>query len=622
MPGAEPTRRPSVGTLLVASAAALTAFVAVGAGGYTRYVLALVIIQVIAALSLNVLMGYGGQISLGQAAFVGVGAFAAAQFHEWNFPFLLVVPAAVLTTTIVATIVGLPSLRIRGLQLAVTTLAFGVVAERLLFTRPWAASSSTGIGTPRPELVKSDGAFLVLTAAAFAGVIVADLMLRRSRIGRALFAIRDREDTAAARGVPVARTKLLAYALSGAYAGLAGSLYAFLLERITPGPFTVWASLGYVAVVVIGGQASFAGVVIAAAAFAAMPELLRPATTWSPLVGAIALTLVPVLRPEGLGWLVDRPLRLFGRSKTPPTISDDTALDPQTTARCIATLAPPRRQLRLTVPVRDLLVVDDLRVAYGGNMVLTSVSFVVHRGERLGLIGPNGAGKTTLFGCLSGFVTPKSGVMQYRGVDLRSLAPEQRPSLGIVRTFQNVGLSPRQTVWENVVACQHSLASYGLASALVRTSTVRKAERHLKDRAEAALTLTGLSGLAHQRVIDLPHGQQRLAEVAAAAAAGPEMLMLDEPAAGMSPEEADNLVAILDHLATGLDLTLVVIDHHVPFVTALCDRVIVLADGHVISEGSPAEVTSDPLVRAVYLGTEVKRPDRAPEPVALEASSG
>lgn len=613
---AEPPHRPSIGSTLLVIAGTGTAVLAIGAGGYTRYVIALVIIQVIAALSLNVLMGYGGQISLGQAAFVGVGAFAAAQYHDWSMPFVLIIPAVVATTALAATIVGLPSLRIRGLQLAVTTLAFGVVAERLLFTRPWAASSSTGAAAPRPELLKSDVAFLALTAAALMIVCFADLSLRRSRIGRALFAIRDREDTAAARGVPVARTKLLAYAISGAYAGLAGALYAFLLERITPGPFSVWASLGYVAIVVIGGQASFGGVAVAAVAFTALPELLRPATTWAPLSGAIALTLIPVLRPEGLGWLLDRRARirlLFpDAAPTHQLESGDRVLH-----SAIETLRPPRRRLRLAVPVRDLLVVDDLRVSFGGNAVLTGVSFVVHRGERLGLIGPNGAGKTTIFGCLSGFVTPTSGTLRYRGLDLRTLPPEDRPALGIVRTFQHVGLSPTQTVWDNVVGCQHNLTGYGLAAALVRTTTVRQAERLLAERAEAALTLTGLVDLAGQRVMDLPHGQQRLAEVAAAAAAGPELLMLDEPAAGMSPGEADALVGILDELGTGLQLTLLVIDHHVPFVTALCDRVIVLADGHVISSGSPDEVTSDPRVMEVYLGTAV-----APEARPMMAPAG
>ncbi len=589
---AEPQHRPTLGALLLAGAALATAAAALGAGAYTRYVLALVIIAVIAALSLNLLMGYGGQISLGQAAFVGVGAFAAAQYREWGVPFVVILPAAVLTTALIASVVGLPSLRIHGLQLAVTTLAFGVVAERLLFTRPWTTSSSTGAAAPRPAIVQSDGAFLVLVAGAFGLVVIVDLMLRRSRVGRALFAVRDRERTAAASGVPVARTKLLAYALSGAYAGLAGALYAFLLERITPGPFTVWASLGYVAIVVVGGPASFSGVVVAAVAFTALPELLRPAATWAPLTGALALTVMPVLRPEGLGWLLDRPVPTLWHRRTA-----EVATAP------LATLAPPRRSLRLAVPVRDLLVVQDLHVSFGGNAVLTGVDFTVRRGERLGLIGPNGAGKTTVFECLSGFVRPAAGGIRYRGIDLLAQPAEARPSLGMVRTFQHVGLSPARSVWDNVLACQHSVIDYGLTAALARTAAVRRAERHVADRAEAALALTGLASLAHRRVVDLPHGQQRLAEVAAAAAAGPELLLLDEPAAGMSPEEADNLVAILDQLAAGLGLTLLVIDHHVPFVTALCDRLIVLSDGHVIASGPPEVVTADPLVAAVYLGT-------------------
>jgi branched-chain amino acid transport system permease protein len=616
---AEPLHRPTLGAGVLTVAAAAVTVMAVGSGGYTRYVLALVLISVIAALSLNVLMGYAGQISLGQAAFVGVGAFAAAQYQAWGLPFLAVLPAAVATTALAATVVGLPSLRIRGLQLAVTSLAFGVVAERLIFTRPWAAGSSTGAAAPRPDLVAGDGAYLALTAGALAVIVVADLMLRRSRVGRALFAVRDREDTAAASGVPVARTKLLAYAISGTYAGVAGALYAFLLERITPGPFTVWASLGYVAIVVVGGLASFSGVIVAAVAFTALPELLRPAATWAPLTGAVALMLMPVLRPEGLGWLLDRPLRLRRRSPARP--GPEAAAAPAGDAAALAALAPPRRSLRLAVPVRDLLTVEGLHLSYGGNAVLTGVDFTVRRGERLGLIGPNGAGKTTIFNCVSGFVRPKAGAIRYRDLDLLSLPPEDRPSLGLVRTFQQVGLSPRRTVWDNVLACQHSVIDYGLAAALTRSGNVRRSERLVADRAEAALHLTGLADLAAQQVIDLPHGQQRLAEVAAAAAAGPELLLLDEPAAGMSPEEAEHLSALLDELARGLGLTLLVIDHHVPFVTSLCDRLVVLSDGQVIASGRPEAVTADPQVVAVYLGTSPPAAPggERPEP-ALEAS--
>jgi branched-chain amino acid transport system permease protein len=584
--------------VLAATACAVLA-VLPGAGAYTLYVLALVAAQIIAVLSLNLLMGYAGQVSLGQAALVGSGAYAAAQLAAWGVPFPLVIPAAAVATGAMAAVVGLPSLRIRGLQLAATTLAFGIVAERLIFARPWDRASSLGVAAPRPSYVAGDRAFLMVTLAGLVLVGLLDVAVRRSRVGRAFRAVRDREDTAAARGVPVASTKLLAYALSGVYAGVAGGCLAFLVERVTPAPFTVWASLGLVATVVVGGLGSFAGAVVAGATFAGLPELLRPAATLTPLAGALLLAVVPILRPGGLGWLLDRklpPLRL--RRRAP----QGGAPLPGTSPEAAAVPGPARRPLPLVVPVRSLLVARDVEVAFGGNRVLRGAGFEVDRGESVGLIGPNGAGKTTLFNCVSGFLRPSAGEIRYRGRDLLALPPEARPWLGLARTFQQVGLSGPQTVRDNLLLAQYVVEPYGVAAALARTPRVRRAEAELAARAEAALELVGAADLADVAVADLPHGSQRLVEVAAALAAGPELILLDEPAAGMGPDETAALAALLRRLRASLGLTLVVIDHHVPFVTAVCDRVYVLVEGAVIAEGPPEQIRRHPTVAAVYLG--------------------
>ena len=596
-------RRIPTGAVVLGATGALVLAVLPGAGGYTLFVVALVVVQVIAVLSLGLLMGYAGQVSLGHAAFVGVGAYAAAQLVAWHVPFALVIPGAALMTAGTATIVGLPSLRIRGLHLAATTLAFGIAAERLLFARPWDETSNLGMSAVRPAVVASDLRFLGLVVAALAVVAVLDRSIRRSRVGRAFLAVRDGEDIAASRGISVARTKLLAYALSGLYAGIAGGCLAFLLERVTPGRFSVWASLGYVAMVVVGGLGSFAGAVAAGVGFTALPELLRATSTYAPLAGAVLLMVVPIIRPQGMGWLLDRPI--IGRRRAP-------ASRPEIDAGS-ASLQPPMRPLRLSLPVRTLLSLEDVTLSYGGLQVLRTVSLDVGRSEAVGLIGPNGAGKSTIFNCVSGFADPH-GSIRYRGIELLTLPADARAGLGIARTFQQVGLCANQTVRDNVVLAQHSLARYGVLPALMRAPHVRRAERAVAVRADAALELAGIVDLADVRVADLPHGRQRLAEVAAVLASGADLLLLDEPAAGMDAAEAAELSTLLCRLRADLNFSMLVIDHHVPFVAALCDWLYVLVEGGVAAEGTAADVQADPMVAAVYLGRE-----RAARPEPLVA---
>lgn len=579
---------PTVGGVLVVVLLGVGALIAPVLGPYTLFVLALVVVQVIAVLSLNLLMGYAGQISLGQAALVGVGAYGTAQLAEWSLPFPATLLAAALVTAAVATVVGLPSLRIRGLHLAAVTLSFGLAAG-LLFARPWDPAATMGVTIPRPGIVLDDARFLALCLGVLVLVLAVDASVRRSRIGRAFLAVRDREDTAAARGIPVGTTKLLAYALSGLYAGLAGGLYAYLLERLTSSPFDVWSSLGYVAAVVVGGLGSWSGAAVAATAFNALPELLRPAATLAPLAGAVLLMLMPVLRPEGLGWLLDRRLWHPRRQATLP---------PPEPPR------PPPRPLSLSVPVRTLLEVDELHVHFGGLRVLTGTSLTIHRGELLGLLGPNGAGKTTLFNAMSGFVQPQQGAIRFRGRDVLATPPHARPAMGIGRTFQQMGLCDGQTVLANVLLAQHTVARYGVLPALVRTPAVRSHERTLQSRARAALEAVGILELTDERVRDLPFASQRLVEIAAVLAAGPELLLLDEPAAGTSPEDARLLGKRLRDLCDRLGVTIVLIEHHVPLVVEVSDRVAVLAEGRLLTEGPPAQVQADPRVAAVYLGTD------------------
>jgi branched-chain amino acid transport system ATP-binding protein len=323
--------------------------------------------------------------------------------------------------------------------------------------------------------------------------------------------------------------------------------------------------------------------------------VLRSTAAYAPLAGAVLLMTLPIVRPQGLAWVLERPL---WRARRQRDHTDGGAGDRE---RDALELRPPRRPLRLLLPAHPLLAVEHVTLSFEGLQVLDDVSLEVHRGESVGLIGPNGAGKSTLFNCLSGFLQPR-GSIRYHGLELVGRPPELRASLGIGRTFQQVGLCQAQTVWENTLLAQHSLATYGVLPSIVRPAPVRRTEAELAARARAALDLAGIADLAGERVVNLPHGRQRLAEVAAVLAAGPDLLLLDEPAAGMDPGEADELAALLTSLQEQLGFTMVVIDHHVPFVADVCSYVYVLVEGAVVAQGTAAEVQRDPVVAAVYLG--------------------
>jgi branched-chain amino acid transport system ATP-binding protein/branched-chain amino acid transport system permease protein len=591
-----PGGRLDAGTVVLVLAAAALALGIPRMGAYHLYVVALVGTQVIAVLSLNLLMGYAGQVSLGQAAFVGMGAFGAAQFAAWGVPFPLTIVAAGVATAGAAAIVGLPSLRIRGLQLAATTLAFGIMAELLIFARPWDPASTAGVAIARPSIIAGDRPFALVVVATILLVLLIDTRIRRSRLGRAFLAVRDREDTAAARGVPVGRVKLAAYVFSGLYAGIAGALFAYLLESVSATPFSLFASLSYVAAVVIGGLGSWKGAVVAGALLAALPEVGRgPFVTWTPLAGAALLMIVPVLRPDGLAWLL---ARRFGGGRVPSPEAGEH--DQPALRRALA--ADDRRALPLTMPVRTLLVADDVHVSFGGLHVLRGLSLEVRRGETVGLIGPNGAGKTTFFNCVSGFLRPDAGRLTYRGRDLLTMPNHARAGLGIVRTFQQVGLSSQQTVWQNVLAAQHARAAYGWFPGLLRTPAVARIEADCARRTDVALTVLGLRDVAGARLGGLPHGKQRLTEIAAAVAAGPELLVLDEPGAGMGPDEAAEFAERLDALRGDLGFTVFIIEHHMPLIARLCEYVYALTDGRAMAEGTVEQVQRDPVVVATYLG--------------------
>jgi branched-chain amino acid transport system ATP-binding protein len=259
----------------------------------------------------------------------------------------------------------------------------------------------------------------------------------------------------------------------------------------------------------------------------------------------------------------------------------------------------------------------DVSIRFGGLQALTDVSLKVEEFEIVGLIGPNGAGKTTIFNCITGFYRPNSGRVFFQGQDVSDLATHQRSALGMGRTFQNVGLVKTETVLTNMLTAQHSAIEYGAAAGMFGSPASVAVERSLRRRADALLEILQLGPLRDRPVQGLPYGTLKRVEIATALATDPDLLMLDEPGSGMGPDEADRLGDELLELRREFDLTVVMIEHHVPLVVRVCDYVYVLNFGQLLTEGLPDEVRTHPQVVAAYLGEEV--PEAMEQVTEMEA---
>jgi branched-chain amino acid transport system ATP-binding protein len=253
-----------------------------------------------------------------------------------------------------------------------------------------------------------------------------------------------------------------------------------------------------------------------------------------------------------------------------------------------------------------ILETFDVSIRFGGLQALRDVSLQVNEFEIVGLIGPNGAGKTTIFNCITGFYRPQSGRVIFKGEDVSELPSHRRSAMGMGRTFQNVGLVKTETVLTNMLTAQHSGIEYGAVAGIAGVPTTFRAEAHLRDRSERILELLNLEELRDRPVQGLPYGVLKRVEIATALATDPELLMLDEPGSGMGPEEADQLGDELLKLREEFDLSIIMIEHHVPLVVRVCDYVYCLNFGETLTEGLPDDVRRHPEVVAAYLGEEAE----------------
>jgi ABC-type branched-subunit amino acid transport system ATPase component/ABC-type branched-subunit amino acid transport system permease subunit len=566
----------------------------------------------IAAISLNVLMGYAGQISLGQFAFVGVGAFTTGivtGVEQLRLPWLAGLVAAAVAGGAIAFLVGLPALRLRGLYLAIVTVSVAYVGWQTVFPLNSIGGGSSGKVLPNPYIgsnpISSDAGFLVIAALLLVAVWQIDVNLTRSRLGRAFQAIKADEQVAASFGVDVARYKLLAFMISGAIAGVAGCVYGTAYGTVTSGSFDYARSLLLVVIVVIGGLGSRWGVVAASFFAFLLPEVFigifgAGIRGWDLVLNSILLMYTLARHPGGFAGAVEeaaekRAIRKGGEPPLPPT-------RPNLPSLTRPSGLPPARKPRAGQAV---LEVTGVSVRFGGLQAVDNAGIRVDRGTIVGLMGPNGAGKTTLFNAITGALTPDSGRIEFLGEDVSRLPAHLRAARGMGRTFQLIGLAKNLSVYENLLMAQHLAAPYGVTSALTGLGSSRYYEREIRERADQTIEGLGFGRYRDTPVSRLSHGQQRIVEIGSALVTSPELVMLDEPSAGMSPAAAEDLAATLVDVRDQLGRTILLIEHNVPLVLGVADELYVMAAGEVIADGEPIEVVTRPEVVTAYLGGEL-----------------
>ena len=559
-----------------------------------------------AALSLNILMGYAGQISLGHGAFLGLGAFASGLITAKGpqAPFIAGLVLAGVVGAAFAFVLGLPALRLRGLLLAIATVGFTFMMENSLFRWSTLTGGSAGLELPRPRAgtfaFVSNADYLAVLLVLLVGIWVVNGNLVRSKLGRAFLAIRWDEPVAQSFGIDVARYKLTAFVLAGALGGISGSMFGHLIQFVSSTSFDFNYSLLLVIIVVVGGLGSRIGVLVAALAFSFMPNLLTMLRGWDLLIGPLLLLDVVVRHPRGLGAAFAEARR---KRKTPSiTVSPADLSMPKLPSMPRPTGLPVRPEILAGTP---LLEVHDLSVAFGGLQAVDGASLVVPKGSIVGLIGPNGAGKTTFFNAVSGMVRPQGGRVLLLGQDITDRPPHERVGLGIGRTFQLIGLAKDLSVRENFLLAQHLLAGYSRTEALLSLPRARRVEVELEERATLAISSLGFERFRDTPVSSLSHGQQRIVELGCALVTAPDLLLLDEPSAGMSPAAAESLAERLRDLRDELGRTVLLIEHNIPLVLDVCDEIAVLNFGQILARGATADIARDPLVLGAYFGEAV-----------------
>jgi ABC-type branched-subunit amino acid transport system ATPase component/ABC-type branched-subunit amino acid transport system permease subunit len=583
---------PSI-TVMVCAVAVLAAFGLAMSSSYFLLLLTFAAIYLLAGMGLNVLSGYAGIVSVAHGALVCVGAYATAIAtvrYGWNFW-----PAAALSVLVgmgFSALLALPALRLSSWYFVLITIAFTLAVTAMLNDlRSFTGGYGGIVGVPAPSFFgeKLGGRGLFLLVSGFVAVATwTQSRMLNSRIGWALHSIREGAVRAQANGVSIHQMRLFAFVFSGALAGLAGALYASAKVVVTPEDFSFDFSIFFLFVVALGGPARLAGPLLGVLTFFVLPELLGSLKEYRMIVYGVGLLLFSVFLPEGLAGLLAALEQRFQRRG-------------RASAR-VATAAAAAQARPVSQTVQGAaLAVRGVTKNFGGVRALDDVSVQVRPGSIHAIVGPNGSGKTTLLNMISGFYASDAGSMKLGDTELAGRSASDVARMGVQRTFQTPKLLPGLSVLENTrfggYARERATGleiSLGLPRAAKESAALDGEAMHL-------LSVVGMERRAGEEAALLPHGQQRLVEIARAMLGHPRLLLLDEPAAGLSLGELEEFGALMKEMrARGM--TIVMVEHHIELVADIADSVTVLDQGKVLAEGTPEEVFRSAAVVSAYTG--------------------